>query len=81
MEPRTCARCDGPIPDAEPGWWCKPCRLNPFPEDELCRRFGYRIWVRRHGCVRWLKDGKLHTHADALAFSRFAAKGGMSDGR
>lgn len=71
----TCARCGGDLPESEAGW-CRGCRLNPFPEDEVIRsRLGYRIWVRLPGIVRWLRGKALVPHAIALAEAKQAAKG------
>ncbi len=59
-----------PEPEFEHGW------ANPlpwFPEDMYLRGHGFEIRYRfRRGPVLWLRNGKLSTHAQAMAEVRAA---------
>jgi len=87
--PRLCRMCDNPL-GAHDRNFCRACRVNPFPQDTLIRRNGFRIWSRpRSGDVLWEKiptdhehswDGlvykpELWTHEKALDFAMKRAKG------
>ena len=64
--PSPCWRCDGPREEGDPDP-CRRCRADPFPEDTVIRRAGFRIWMRpRTGGVIWWRAWKYYTHKKAL---------------